>query len=83
MSLPYPEPGLRLIRQDKIDGFDAQMAELKDELEEAVLHLGEHYAELKSAARDRLGSRLVCLFTNTMGGGTPDSPNATTPVRWS
>ena len=56
MSLPYPEPGLRLIRQDKIGSFDAQMAELKDELEEAVLHLDEHYAELKSAARDRLGS---------------------------
>ena len=47
---------MRLIRQDTIDGFDAQMAELKDELEEAVMQLDEHYAELKSAARDRLGS---------------------------
>ena len=56
MSLPYPEPGIRLIRLDKIDGFDAQMNEFKEELGEAVWQLDEHYAELKSAARDRLGS---------------------------
>jgi len=56
MSLPYPEPGIRLIRQDKIEGFDAQMNEFKDDLDEAVVQLDEHYAELKSAARDRLGS---------------------------
>ena len=56
MSLPYPEPGIRLIRQDKIDGFDAQMIEFKEELDESVWQLDEHYAELKSAARDRLGS---------------------------
>lgn len=56
MSLPYPEPGIRLIRQDKIEGFDAQMSEFKEELSEAIVQLDEHYAELKSAARDRLGS---------------------------
>jgi len=56
MSLPYPEPGIRLIRQDKIEGFDAQMNEFKDDLDEAVVQLDEHYAELKSAARNRLGS---------------------------
>ena len=27
LTLPYPEPGIRLIRQDKIDPFDAQMRE--------------------------------------------------------
>ncbi len=56
MSLPYPEPGVRLIRQDQIDTFTTQMASLKEELDEAVWRLDEHYAELKSAARDRLGS---------------------------
>jgi hypothetical protein len=56
MSLPYPEPGVRLIRQDQIDVFTAQLANLKEELDEAVWRLDEHYAELKSAARDRLGS---------------------------
>ena len=56
MSLPYPEPGVRLIRQDQIDTFTAQLTSLKEELDEAVWRLDEHYAELKSAARDRLGS---------------------------
>ncbi len=56
MSLPYPEPGVRLIRQDQIDVFTEQLASLKEELDEAVWRLDEHYAELKSAARDRLGS---------------------------
>ena len=56
MSLPYPEPGVRLIRQDQIDVFTEQLTSLKEELDEAVWRLDEHYAELKSAARDRLGS---------------------------
>jgi hypothetical protein len=56
MSLPYPEPGLRLIRQDRIDSFNAHLQDLRGELEEAVWRLDEHYYELKSAARDQLGS---------------------------
>jgi len=56
MSLPYPEPGIRLIRQDRIDGFDAKMREFREELEEAVLQLDRHYSELKSTARQRLGT---------------------------
>ena len=56
MSLPYPEPGIRLIRQDDIGTFDVQMTTLKAELDEAVERLDEHYGELRSAARDRLGS---------------------------
>ena len=56
MSLPYPEPGLRLIRQDQIKVFDRQLHDYREELAEAVWRLDEHYAELKSAARDRLGS---------------------------
>ncbi|MBM4092702.1 MAG: hypothetical protein FJ276_25330 [Planctomycetes bacterium] len=56
MSLPYPEAGIRLIRQDKIDDFNRRMSEFRQDLEEAVWRLDEHYAELKSAARERLGS---------------------------
>lgn len=55
ISLPYPEAGIRLIRQDDIGGFSVHMTTLKAELEEAVGQLNEHYAELKSAARERLG----------------------------
>jgi hypothetical protein len=56
ISLPYPEPGVRLIRQDKIEGFASQMDDYQAELEEAVGRLDEHYAELQTAARQRLGS---------------------------
>ena len=55
MSLPYPEPGIRLIRQDDVPVFDVQLTSLKAELAEAVLQLDERYGELKSAARARLG----------------------------
>ncbi len=56
MSLPYPESGIRLIRQDRIGGFTAQMREFQDELAESVSNLDRHYSELKNAARHRLGS---------------------------
>ena len=56
ISLPYPESGIRLIRQDDISAFTVQMTSLKVELDEAVIQLDERYDELKSAARRRLGS---------------------------
>jgi hypothetical protein len=56
MSVPYPEPGIRLIRQDQIETFDSKMQSFKQELDEAVEQLDRHYEQLKSAARNRLGS---------------------------
>ncbi len=56
ISLPFPEPGLRLIRQQDIPTFDVQMTTLRVELEEAVSQLDRHYEELRTAARNRLGS---------------------------
>ena len=55
MSLPFPESGVRLIRQDDIPAFNMQLTTMKAELEEAVEQLDERYGELKSAARERLG----------------------------
>ncbi len=55
-SLPYPEPGIRLIRQDAIGAFTLQVTTLKQDLAEAVARLDEHYDELKRAARQRLGA---------------------------
>lgn len=54
-TLPYPEPGVRLIHQDKIETFNHQMEEYRHDLAEAVARLDERYAELKAAARQRLG----------------------------
>ena len=56
ISLPFPEPGLRLIRQADIASFDVQMTTLRAELEEAVAVLDEHFDELRASARQRLGS---------------------------
>ncbi len=55
VSLPYPEPGIRLISQRAIGDFDRQVSEFRDELTESVITLDRHYDELRSAARRRLG----------------------------
>ena len=55
LTLPYPEPGIRLIRQHQIDIFNHQMLDYRAELDAAVLRLNDHYFELKEAARRRLG----------------------------
>lgn len=54
-TLPYPEPGIRLIKQEQIEAFNQQMEEFRGQLDEAVAKLDRHYAELKAAARRRLG----------------------------
>jgi hypothetical protein len=55
LTLPFPEPGVRLIRQHEIESFNRQMGIYRAELEAAVRGLDDHYSELKSAARRRLG----------------------------
>ncbi|MEW4565774.1 hypothetical protein AB1K70_24855 [Bremerella sp. JC770] len=59
VSLPYPEPGIRLIRQDAIEAFDKQMIEFRAELQESVEKLERQYGELRRSARARLGD-LYC-----------------------
>jgi len=54
-TLPYPDPGVRLIKQDQIERFNEQMEEFRSQLDEAVAKLDRHYADLKAAARRRLG----------------------------
>lgn len=55
-SLPFPEPGIRLVCQDGISDFATKMREFQDELAEAVENLDRQYHDLKTAARERLGS---------------------------
>ena len=56
MSLPFPEPGIRLIRRDQVDIFDRELRSLRDELQLAVQDLNSHYHVLRQDARQRLGS---------------------------
>src|SRR4051812_34385774 len=56
LSLPFPEPGIRLIKQEKIEEFAGQLTDSRVELAAAVGGLDRHYAELKHAAAGRLGS---------------------------
>ena len=56
MTLPFPEAGIRLIRQDQIELFNDRISALRDELDKAVTKLNDHYAELRDVARDRLGT---------------------------
>jgi hypothetical protein len=56
VSLPYPEPGIRLIRHDQLDTINRRMDLFREELNDAVYHLDRTYAYLKSMAREQLGS---------------------------
>ncbi|MDB5319500.1 MAG: hypothetical protein JWN40_1131 [Phycisphaerales bacterium] len=55
VSLPYPEPGIRLIRQDRIEPFNRELTGLRQQLTGAVAELQEHYQALKGGAHQRLG----------------------------
>jgi hypothetical protein len=54
-TLPYPEPGIRLLRQTEVEAFHQRLLELRSELHEAVARLDQHYAEIQQTARQRLG----------------------------
>lgn len=54
-SLPFPEDGIRLIKRQEIDTFSETMRVYQNDLDEATWRLNEHYDELKSSARQRLG----------------------------
>lgn len=56
VSLPYPEPGIRLIRQDRLTDFCDQLCRYRNQLHDSVSELNERYDELHSAARRRLGT---------------------------
>jgi hypothetical protein len=56
LSVPWPEPGIRLMRQDQVDDFNRRMQVFTQQLDERVAELNDHFDELKDSARDRLGS---------------------------
>jgi hypothetical protein len=54
-TLPFPEPGVRLIKEGYIPLFDAKLRQYRDEMRDAVRDLDERYHELRQRARERLG----------------------------
>jgi hypothetical protein len=55
LTLPYVEPGVRLIRQSEVEAFVHTMEGFRQELAQAVSDLNEVYDQLKADARQRLG----------------------------
>jgi hypothetical protein len=84
VSLPFPEPGIRLLRRDQIEAFEHKMAGFREGLDDAVRQLEEHFGALKSAARERLGrlynsqdypASLLGLFAVTWDYPSVEPPN--------
>ena len=75
ISLPFPESGVRLIRQQDVSAVQVQLTTLKAELAEAVEQLDRQFDSLKATARERLGS----LFN---AADYPDSLRSLFDVTW-
>lgn len=55
MTLPYPQEGIRLIKQSDVAAFEAKMREFKEQLAAAAANLQLEYESVKEAARQKLG----------------------------
>ena len=55
-TLAYPEPGKRLLRQNRIAEFNSTLEDYREQIEAGVRMLAEHYDQIKSAAQVRLGA---------------------------
>lgn len=55
-SLPFPESGIRLIKQDRIREFNETFAGFRASLVSTIETLNGHYGELRALAQTRLGS---------------------------
>lgn len=55
MTLPYPQEGVRLIKQADVEAFETKMREFKEQLSAAAANLQLEYESVKEAARQKLG----------------------------
>lgn len=55
LTLPYTEPGIRLIQQSSVESFVRTMEGFRDELIQAEIDLNEVFEEMKADAQRRLG----------------------------
>ena len=75
VTLPYPEAGIRLIRQSDIRPLDGRFSQLRDDLATAVKELDSCYDDLKATARQQLGR----LFNP---GDYPESLRGLFEITW-
>ena len=84
ISLPFPEPGVRLIRREQVDEFANRMRQFQEELDDAVAILDNRYGELRTTARQKLGhlynsadypESLVGLFSIELDFPSVEPPN--------
>ena len=74
-TLPYTEPGIRVLKRDDVEAFDQRMKEFRTKLANAVADLSLAYAGLRAEARNHLGE-LYCP------ADYPDSLDGTFLVEW-
>lgn len=55
MTLPYPQEGIRLIKQSDVAAFEDKMREFREQLAAAASNLQLEYESIKEAAREKLG----------------------------
>lgn len=75
LTVPYPDNGVRLLRRDRLEDFNAQMGRYRDSLNDHAAKLQECYEELKQSARHQLGT----LFN---GGDYPDRLDTEFELAW-
>lgn len=76
MTMPYPQKGIRLIKQADVSAFDAKMTDFQAQLEKAVEGLSAQYEAIKETAREQLGD----LFNPA---DYPSSLEGQFAIRWS
>jgi hypothetical protein len=75
MTLPYPQDGIRLIKQSDVEAFETRMRSFREQLKAAEANLQLEYDTLKNAAREKLGS----LFNSS---DYPTSLEGVFDVKW-
>lgn len=54
-TLPYVEPGVRLVKRDTVSNLESQLRDTQSELQKSVRDLDRCWSELVDQARERLG----------------------------
>jgi hypothetical protein len=75
MTLPYPQEGIRLMKQSDVAAFEDKMREFKEQLAAAAANLQLEYESIKDAAREKLGD----LFNP---GDYPPTLEGVFDVKW-